>query len=121
MFTPDARRYPRFLPTSPIPADFLLQNQRVRGAELVNLSLGGIGGWLDERYAHFFELNLRLREVSIHHPGFPEPVPDLKVVFSTLRGQSARPGYMMFGAEFLKPPEAFLDALSVFLETLPAE
>ena len=100
---------------------FSLQGRRCTGAEVVNFSASGIGAWLDERYAALFEPGARLREVVFHEEGLHPPAPDIRIVFSTLAGQSARPGFMMFGGEFISPGPEFLDSLASFLAALPRE
>ena len=109
------RNHPRQVLTRFVPMSFLLQGQRLSGAELVDFSLGGVGVWLDERYAPLFEPNARLREVHFHDTGIFSPAPDIRIVFSTLPGQSARPGNMMFGGQFISPGPEFLESLERFL------
>jgi hypothetical protein len=114
MFT-QQRRHPRVAPSPTLVASFSLQGQRIQEVEIVSIGLGGLGGWLDERQAGLFEPHGRLTEFSLGHPDFPAPAPDLRLVFSTLKGQSAQPGRMMFGAEFMSPSEAFLARMKAFL------
>ena len=101
-----------------MPMSFVLQGHSFSGAEVVDLSLGGVGVWMDERFAALFEPNARLREVAFPACGLA-PVPDIRLVFSTLPGQSARPGFMMFGGEFISPDPAFLASLTLLLALRP--
>jgi hypothetical protein len=100
-------------------AAFSLQGRRIQGIRIVSIGLGGLGGWLDDGHAPSFEPHGRVIGFALEHPGFPVPTPDLRLVFSTLKGQSAQPGQMMFGAQFIDPSEAFLAALKQFMEQIP--
>ena len=88
---------------------------------MVNVSASGVGAWLDERFAALFEPGARLREVVFHEEGIHAPAPEIRIIFSTLAGQSARKGYMMFGGEFISPAPEFLDSLDSCLAALPRE
>ena len=111
----NARFHPRRVLTRFLPMSFILQGQWLSGAELVDFSLGGVGVWMDERHAVLFEPNGRLRDVQFHDSAIYSPAPDIRIVFSTLPGQSARPGMMMFGGEFISPSPEFLASLELFL------
>jgi hypothetical protein len=113
------RQHARIVPISGLQASFEIQGLRVSNVVVASIGLGGMGGWLDESHFTYFEPLARLKNLQVTHPEFPVPVPDLRLVFSTLKGQSAQPGRMMFGAQFLNPPETFLNQLKSFLEGLP--
>jgi len=69
---------------------------------------GGFGAWTEDRFAFLFDPGNALRELAFDDPLLPAPPPDASVAFSTLRGQSARDGYIMFGAEYKASDPAFL-------------
>lgn len=117
MAGPDQRRNRRFAPPRPLRARFLVQGQEV-DAEVASLGPGGFGAWTEDRFAFLFDPGTSLREVAFDDPLLPPPPPEAAVAFSTLRGQSARDGYIMFGAEYRGQDPVFLQAMAEFMETL---
>ena len=113
----DQRRGRRFAPPRPVRARFLAQGQTV-DAEVVSLGAGGFGAWAEDRFAFLFDPGNALRELAFDDPLLPAPPPDASVAFSTLKGQSAREGYIMFGAEYQASDPAFLQAMAELMEKL---
>ena len=103
----DLRRHRRISPPRPLHARFELKGAMVSSVEVVSVGAGGFGGWVEDRYAALFEPGGRLKGLVFDDPLLPEPPDFGRVVFSTLRGQSARIGYIMIGVEFLEMPEAY--------------
>lgn len=117
MAGPEQRRNRRFAPPRPLRARFLVQGQEV-DAEVVSLGPGGFGAWTEDRFAFLFDPGTHLREVAFDDPLLPVPPPEAAVAFSTLKGQSAREGYIMFGAEYKASDPAFLQAMADLMEKL---
>lgn len=113
----DVRRFQRLRPSKPLLSRFQVHGEWIQGVEIVSLGAGGFGAWVEEHYADLLAPGNRLHRFTWDDPGLPAPPEDGAVVFSTLRHQSAREGYVMIGAEFTKPAEAFMHAI----ETLAAE
>jgi hypothetical protein len=111
----DKRRNRRFAPPRPLRARFLVQGQEVE-AEVVSLGPGGFGAWTEDRFAFLFDPGTSLHDLAFDDPTLPPPPMEAAVAFSTLRGQSARDGYIMFGAEFRGADPAFLQAMSELME-----
>ena len=109
------RRSRRFAPPRPLRARFLVQGQAV-DAEVVSLGPGGFGAWTEDRFAFLFDPGAMLADLAFDDPTLPPPPMEAVVAFSTLRGQSAREGYIMFGTEFRGPDSAFLQAMTEFME-----
>ncbi|HJU84469.1 MAG TPA: hypothetical protein VJ600_09680 [Holophagaceae bacterium] len=103
----DLRRHRRIVPPRPLHARFELKGVLVSAVEIVSVGAGGFGAWVEDRYAALFEPGGRLKALIFEDAHFPEPPDAGRVVFSTLKGQSARAGYIMVGVEFLEVPEAF--------------
>lgn len=115
------RRQLRYTPKRPLSMSFKLQDHPVRNADVVNISVGGLGAWIPDSLFYLFEPNLRLKEVTFHCPEVYLTAPDVRLVFSTLKGQSARPGQIMFGGEFIQPDQEFIDKLTSYLTTFAIE
>ena len=113
----DQRRNRRFAPPRALRARFLVQGQEV-DAEVASLGPGGFGAWTEDRFAFLFDPGTSLWELAFDDPTLPPPPLEAAVAFSTLRGQSARDGYIMFGAEFCQTDPTFLQAMAEFMETL---
>lgn len=109
----DSRRFDRLNLPGPLKARFMAQGMWVEGVEIITIGAGGFGAWVEERYAqHFlFEPGHPLDYFRWEDGSLPAPPARAHIVFSSLRGQSARPGYLMIGAEFLEPSEAFVAQL----------
>jgi hypothetical protein len=107
----DVRRYKRLRPQKPLLARFQVHGEWVQGVEIVSLGAGGFGAWVEEHYADLFAPGNRFHRFTWDDPGLPVPPEDGAIVFSTLRYQSAREGYIMFGAELTNPPPAFMHAI----------
>ena len=103
----DLRRHRRITPTHPLRVCFELKGAFVSEAEIVSMGAGGFGAWVADRFAGLFEPGARLIALTFDDLDLPEPPPLAKVVFSTLKGQSARPGLLMIGVEYPEPSEAF--------------
>ena len=113
----DQRRTRRFAPPRPLRARFLVQGQVV-DAEVASLGPGGFGAWTEDRFAFLFDPGAHLKDLAFDDPLLPTPPPEAVVAFSTLRGQSAREGYIMFGAEFHGADPSFLQAMAEQVEKL---
>ncbi|MFN8011398.1 MAG: hypothetical protein U0P81_08330 [Holophagaceae bacterium] len=107
----DVRRYRRLRPTRPLLARFQVHGEWVQGVEIVSLGAGGFGAWVEEHYADLLAPGNRFHRFAWDDPGLPAPPEEGSVVFSTLRQQSARDGFIMFGAEFANPPTTFMKAI----------
>ncbi|WLT33449.1 hypothetical protein [Geothrix sp. PMB-07] len=110
------RHHPRIMLSMALKATFQLESGASVEAHIDSIGLGGLGGWLDDRHQPDFGPETRIRNLHLDHAAFPSPVPDLRVVFNTQKGQGSRPGLMMFGAQFLEPSPRFQSALKDFLE-----
>jgi hypothetical protein len=117
MTVQDQRRSRRFAPPRPLRARFLVQGQEV-DAEVVSLGPGGFGAWTEDRFAFLFDPGTHLHELAFDDPQLPTPPAEAVVAFSTLRGQSAREGHIMFGAEFRSSDPGFLQAMAEMMEKL---
>ncbi|HJV23738.1 MAG TPA: hypothetical protein VJ570_13630 [Holophagaceae bacterium] len=115
----DLRRHRRIVPPRPLHARFELKGVLVSSVEIVSVGAGGFGAWVGDRYAAVFEPGGRLAALVFEDAHFPEPPDAGRVVFSTLKGQSARPGYIMIGVEFLEVPEAFCRHMEELLQAEP--
>ncbi len=113
----DQRRTRRFAPPRPLRARFLVQGQVV-DAEIASLGAGGIGAWTEDRFAFLFDPGTHLKDLAFDDPLLPTPPSEAVVAFSTLRGQSARDGYIMFGAEYRGADPGFLQAMAELMENL---
>ena len=109
----DTRRFDRLNLPGPLRARFMAQGMWVEGVEIITIGAGGFGAWVEERYAqHFlFEPGHSLAYFRWEDESLPAPPARACIAFSSLRGQSTRPGYLMIGAEFLEPSEAFVTQL----------
>ncbi len=107
----DVRRFKRLRPTRPLLARFQVHGEWVQGVEIVSLGAGGFGAWVEDHYADLLAPGNRLHRFTWDDSGLPPPPGDAAVVFSTLRHQSAREGYIMFGAEFTNPAPEFMKAI----------
>ena len=117
MATQEQRRSHRFAPPRPLRARFLIQGQAV-DAEVVSVGPGGFGAWTEDRFAFLFDPGALLRELMFDDPMLPAPPHEASVAFSTLKGQSAREGFIMFGAEYKASDPAFLQAMAELMEKL---
>lgn len=115
MSGPDHRQHPRIQPGAPVKASFSLQGRRFHDVEVVSLSAGGLGAWVEDRYFSLFEPGALLKNLFFESGDAPLPPPEAKVAFSTLKGQSARPGWIMFGAEYVQPSQAFIEAMERYV------
>ncbi len=113
----DKRRNRRFAPPRPLRARFLVQGQQVDG-EVVSLGPGGFGAWAEDRFAFLFDPGATVKELTFDDPQLPAPPPDASLAFSTLKGQSAREGYILFGAEYKASDPVFLQAMAELMEKL---
>lgn len=111
--TEDPRRFERLNLPNPIKARFMSEGLWIEGVEIISIGAGGFGAWVEDRYAqHFqFEPGHPLEYFRWEEPGLPTPPARARLAFSSLRGQSARPGYLMIGAEFLEPSDHFVSQL----------
>lgn len=111
--TEDPRRFDRLKLPDPLRARFMAEGMWVEGVEIITIGAGGFGAWVEERYAqHFlFEPGHSLEYFRWEDGSLPPPPARARIAFSSLRGQSARPGFLMIGAEFLEPSEAFVTQL----------
>ena len=109
----DPRRYERLNLPSPIKARFMSEGMWIENVEILTIGAGGFGAWVEDRYAqHFlFEPGLILEYFRWEDETLPAPPARALIAFSSLRGQSERPGFLMIGAEFLEPSEAFVTQL----------
>jgi hypothetical protein len=107
----DVRRFRRMRPTRPLLSRFQVHGEWVQGVEIVSLGAGGFGAWVEEHYADLLAPGNRLHRFAWDDPGLPVPPEDGAVVFCALRNQSARDGYVMFGAEFTQPSAEFMRAI----------
>ena len=110
----DPRRFDRLKLPGSLKARFMAEGMWVEGVEIITIGAGGFGAWVEERYAqHFlFEPGHSLEYFRWEDGSLPAPPARARIAFSSLRGQSARPGYLMIGAEFLEPSEAFVTQLT---------
>jgi hypothetical protein len=115
----DLRRHRRIAPPRPLHARFELKGALVSAVEIVSLGAGGFGAWVEDRYAALFEPGGRLKSLVFDDPLLPEPPDFGRVVFSTLKGQSARAGFIMIGVEFLEMPELFFRHMEELALTHP--
>lgn len=113
----DQRRSHRFAPPRALRARFLVQGQQV-DAEVVSLGPGGFGAWAEDRFAFLFDPGSPLQELAFDDPLLPAPPMDASIAFSTLKGQSARDGFILFGAEYHASDPAFLQAMAELMERL---
>jgi len=113
----DVRRFKRLRPQKPLMARFQVHGEWVQGVEIVSLGAGGFGAWVEDHYADLLAPGNRFHRFTWDDPGLPVPPEDGAVVFSTLRHQSAREGFVMAGAEFSSPTSEFMHAI----EALAAE
>ena len=113
----EQRRNRRFAPPRPLRARFLVQGQEV-DADIASLGPGGFGAWTEDRFAFLFDPGSVLRELAFDDPLLPAPPPEASIAFSTLKGQSAREGFIMFGAEYKASDPAFLQAMAEMMEKL---
>ncbi len=111
----DPRRYERLNLPSPIKARFMVEGMWIENVEILTIGAGGFGAWVEDRYAqHFqFEPGHPLEYFRWEDAGLPPPPSRARIAFSCMRGQSARPGYLMIGAEFLEPSDAFVAQLMI--------
>ncbi len=111
--TEDPRRFERLNLPSPFKARFMSEGMWIDNVEIITIGAGGFGAWVEERHAqHFqFEPGHPLEYFRWDDPSLPAPPTRARIAFSSMRGQSARPGYLMIGAEFLEPSEAFVAQL----------
>ena len=112
----DKRRDRRFAPPRPLRARFLVQGQEV-DAEVASLGVGGFGAWTEDRFAFLFDPGASLAALAFDDPTLPPPPLEAAVAYSTLRGQSARDGYILFGAQYHEAGPAFLQAMAELMET----
>jgi hypothetical protein len=118
MSYPVDRRFARAAPPQPLRVRFEVQRQRVEGAEVIDLSLAGLGVWIPEGCIHLLEPNCILKELHFDRLQLPL-MPHLgRLVFFTLKGQSARPGYLLAGIEYLHASQAFQEAMGQYLAPL---
>ena len=118
MSYPVDRRFARAAPPFPLNVRFEIQRQRIEGAEVIDLSMAGLGVWVPENFLPLLELNALLKEVTIDRLHLPH-MPHLgRLVFFNLMGQSARPGYLMAGIEYLHASQVYQEAMAKFLEPL---
>ena len=115
----DLRRHRRIAPPRPLHARFELKGVLVSEVEIVSIGAGGFGAWVLDRYAALFEPGGRLKSLRFEEGLFPDPPDHGRIVFSTLKGQSARPGWLMVGVEFLEVPEAFFRHMETLAEAMP--
>ena len=108
------RRSPRFAPNRPLRARFLVQGQEVE-VEVNSLSSGGVGAWVEDRFAFLFDPGAQLNQLSFDDPLLPPPPSEATIAFSTLAGQSARDGFILFGAEFHSTDAEFLHAMAEWM------
>lgn len=113
----DKRRNRRFAPPRALRARFLVQGQQVE-AEVSSLGPGGFGAWTEDRFAFLFDPGHALRELAFDDPLLPAPPAEASVAFSTLKGQSVREGYILFGAEYQASDPAFLQAMAELMEKM---
>lgn len=113
----DKRRDRRFAPSRALRARFLVQGQQVE-AEVSSLGPGGFGAWAEDRFAFLFDPGSALRDLAFDDPLLPAPPLEASVAFSTLKGQSAREGFILFGAEYQASDPAFLQAMAELMEKL---
>ena len=113
----DQRRNRRFAPPRTLRARFLVQGQEV-DAEVASLGPGGFGAWTEDRFAFLFDPGTALRDIAFDDPTLPAPPAEASIAFSTLKGQSARDGFIMFGAEYKASDPAFLQAMVELMEKL---
>lgn len=111
----------RYRLKKPLFMSFRVRDVRVQLAEVVDIGEGGLGAWVDDRYFSLFEPNLLLKEATFNSSAFKAPVPDIRLVFSNLKGQSARPGLIMLGGAFIDPGPTFLEELHQFFQALPED
>lgn len=111
------RRSRRIAPPRALRARFLVQGQQV-DAEVVSLGPGGFGAWTEDRFAFLFDPGTGLRDITFDDPTLPAPPAEASIAFSTLKGQSARDGFIMFGAEYQASDPAFLQAMAELMEKL---
>ncbi len=117
MAVQEHRRSRRFAPPRALRARFLVQGQAV-DAEVVSLGPGGFGAWTEDRFAFLFDPGAALKELAFDDPLLPAPPIEASIAFSTLKGQSAREGYILFGAEYQASDPAFLQAMAELMEKL---
>lgn len=118
MSYPVDRRFARAAPPYPLRIRFESQRQRVVDVDVIDLSLAGLGVWIPESAFHLLELNGVLKELYFDRLQLPH-MPHLgRLVFFNLMGQSARPGYLMAGIEYLHASPAFQEAMGAFLAPL---
>ncbi|MBS1784233.1 MAG: hypothetical protein JST24_02255 [Acidobacteria bacterium] len=113
----EQRRSHRFAPPRALRARFLVQGQAV-DAEVASLGPGGFGAWAEDRFAFLFDPGSPLQELAFDDPLLPSPPLDASIAFSTLKGQSARDGFILFGAEYHASDPAFLQAMAELMEKL---
>lgn len=118
MAYPVDRRFARAAPPHPLKVRFEIQRQRVSGAEVIDLSLAGVGLWVPESCFHLLESNVVVKELYFDRLQLPH-MPHLgRLVFFNLMGQSARPGYLMAGIEYLYSSQDYQEAMTQFLQPL---
>lgn len=113
----DKRHSPRFAPPRPLRARFLVQGQEV-DADIASLGPGGVGAWAEDRFAFLFDPGTVLRDLTFDDPLLPAPPAEATIAFSTLKGQSLREGFILFGAEYQATDPAFLQAMAEVMEKL---
>ena len=115
---PVDRRFARAAPPAPLRVRFESQRQRVVDVDVIDLSLAGVGVWIPETAFHLLEINGVLKEIYFDRLQLPH-MPHLgRLVFFSLKGQSARPGYLLAGIEYLYASQAFKEAMEVYLAAL---
>jgi hypothetical protein len=117
MAVQDQRRSQRFAPPRPLRARFLIQGQEV-DAEIASLGPGGVGAWAEDRFAFLFDPGTQIRDLSFDDPLLPAPPVEATIAFSTLKGQSLREGFILFGAEYKASDPAFLQAMAELMEKM---
>ncbi len=115
----DLRRHRRIAPPRPLHARFELKGALVSAVEVVSVGAGGFGAWVEDRYAALFEPGGKLKGLVFDDPLLPEPPDFARVVFSTLKGQSARAGFIMIGVEFIEMPELFYRHMEQLVQAQP--
>lgn len=111
----DKRRSQRFAPPRPLRARFLVQGQQV-DAEIASLGAGGVGAWAEDRFAFLFDPGSQIQELSFDDPLLPTPPAEATIAYATLKGESAREGWVLFGAEFHPTDTEYLQAMAAWME-----